>query len=98
MHQKSFPEASWTAANEISLEGVVKQTRLRLLMVGFLFLPLLARSEVCAQEKIRIGFSTYSPGFLPTVIAEKKGFYAKYGLFGTYSDRYIGRNECAGHW
>jgi NitT/TauT family transport system substrate-binding protein len=58
----------------------VKQTPLRLLMVGFLFLPLLARSEVCAQEKIRIGFSTYSPGFLPTVIAEKKGFYAKYGL------------------
>lgn len=53
---------------------------LRLLMVGFLCLPLLARSEVRAQEKIRIGFSTYSPGFLPTVIAEKKGFYAKYGL------------------
>ena len=62
------------------LGGIVKQTPLRILMVGFLFLPILARSEVHAQEKIRIGFSTYSPGFLPTVIAEKKGFYAKYGL------------------
>lgn len=37
-------------------------------------------SELRAQEKIRIGLSTHSPGFLPTVIAEKKGFYAKYGL------------------
>jgi ABC-type nitrate/sulfonate/bicarbonate transport system substrate-binding protein len=69
-----------TAANGISLEGIVKQTPLRLLMFGFLFLPLVARSEVPAQEKIRIGLSTHSPGFLPTVIAEKKGFYAKYGL------------------
>ena len=33
-----------------------------------------------AQEKIRIGISTASLGFLPTVVAEKKGFYAKYGL------------------
>jgi ABC-type nitrate/sulfonate/bicarbonate transport system substrate-binding protein len=58
----------------------MKQASLCLLMVGFLFLPLLVRSEVRAQEKIRIGFSTHSPGFLPTVIAEKKGFYANYGL------------------
>jgi len=33
-----------------------------------------------AQEKIRIGISFLSPGFLPTVVAEKKGFYTKYGL------------------
>jgi NitT/TauT family transport system substrate-binding protein len=33
-----------------------------------------------AQEKIRIGISSSSPGFLPTVVAEKKGFYSKYGL------------------
>jgi ABC-type nitrate/sulfonate/bicarbonate transport system substrate-binding protein len=33
-----------------------------------------------AQERIRIGISSVSLGFLPTVIAEKKGFYAKYGL------------------
>ena len=45
-----------------------------------LLVSLLARSEIRAQEKIRIGLSTHSPGFLPTVIAEKKGFYAKYGL------------------
>src|SRR5262245_34869577 len=50
-------------------------------LVGCLLLvSLLVRSEVRAQEKIRIGLSTHSPGFLPTVIAEKKGFYAKYGL------------------
>jgi NitT/TauT family transport system substrate-binding protein len=33
-----------------------------------------------AQEKIRIGISSFSPAFLPTVLAEKKGFYSKYGL------------------
>ena len=33
-----------------------------------------------AQERIRIGISGVSPGFIPTVIAEKKGFYTKYGL------------------
>jgi NitT/TauT family transport system substrate-binding protein len=32
------------------------------------------------QDKIRIGISSSSPGFLPTVIAEHKGFYTKYGL------------------
>lgn len=33
-----------------------------------------------AQERIRIGISAISLGFLPTVLAEKKGFYNKYGL------------------
>src|SRR5882757_4799121 len=33
-----------------------------------------------AQEKIRIGISSSSPGFLPTVVAEQKGFFTKYGL------------------
>jgi len=33
-----------------------------------------------AQERVRIGISAVSLGFLPTVIAEKKGFYTKYGL------------------
>jgi NitT/TauT family transport system substrate-binding protein len=33
-----------------------------------------------AQDKIRLGISAVSLGFLPTIIAEKKGFYAKYGL------------------
>ena len=36
--------------------------------------------EALAQEKIRIGISFLSPSFLPTVVAEKKGFYTKYGI------------------
>ena len=36
--------------------------------------------EARAQDKIRIGISSSSPGFLPTIIAEHKGFYSKYGL------------------
>lgn len=36
--------------------------------------------EALAQEKVRIGISFLSPSFLPTIVAEKKGFYAKYGL------------------
>jgi len=35
---------------------------------------------VGAQERIRIGISTLGPAFIPTIVAEKKGFYAKYGL------------------
>jgi NitT/TauT family transport system substrate-binding protein len=37
-------------------------------------------SPLQGQDKIRIGISSLSPGFLPTIIAEKKGFYTKYGL------------------
>ena len=33
-----------------------------------------------AQEKIRIGISAISLGFLPTIVAEKKSFYAKHGI------------------
>jgi NitT/TauT family transport system substrate-binding protein len=51
-----------------------------LFVLGWFFLLAVDVSEVRAQEKIRIGLSTHSPGFLPTVIAEKKGFYTKYGL------------------
>ena len=39
-----------------------------------------AHAGAQAQERIRIGISSVSPGFIPTIIAEKKGFYAKYGL------------------
>ena len=35
---------------------------------------------VYAQERMRVGISTASLGFLPTVVAEKKGLYTKYGL------------------
>ena len=43
---------------------------------GFIF----GNPQADAQEKIRIGISSTSPGFLPTIVAEKKGFYTKYGL------------------
>jgi NitT/TauT family transport system substrate-binding protein len=51
--------------------------------IGLVFL--LVQIFVCgqtsrAQGKIRIGISAVSLGFLPTIIAEKKGFYSKYGL------------------
>lgn len=51
-----------------------------LFVLGWFLLLAVDVSELRAQEKIRIGLSTHSPGFLPTVIAEKKGFYAKHGL------------------
>jgi NitT/TauT family transport system substrate-binding protein len=37
-------------------------------------------SNAHSQERVRIGISTASLGFLPTIIAERKGFYAKHGL------------------
>jgi NitT/TauT family transport system substrate-binding protein len=33
-----------------------------------------------AEERMRVGISAVSLGFLPTVMAEKKGFYTRYGL------------------
>jgi len=33
-----------------------------------------------ADDKVRIGISSSSPGFLPTVIAEKKGFFTRHGI------------------
>jgi len=39
-----------------------------------------AARELYAQDRIRIGISTASLGFLPTVVAERKGFYTKHGL------------------
>lgn len=35
---------------------------------------------VSAQEKVRIGISSLGPGFIPSIVAEKKGLYRKYGL------------------
>jgi len=49
---------------------------LAICFVGFMAVA----TPASAQEKIRIGISSSSPGFLPTVIAEHKGFYSKYGL------------------
>jgi len=55
------------------------------LVVKFVLLLMLVTvsalpSKARAQDKIRIGISSTSPGFLPTVVAEKKGLYSKYGL------------------
>ena len=43
-------------------------------------LALAFSAPALAQERIRIGISSVSPGFIPTVVAEKKGFYLKHGL------------------
>jgi ABC-type nitrate/sulfonate/bicarbonate transport system substrate-binding protein len=52
------------------------------MLLVFLFVGLhaLVTDNAQAQEKIRVGISSTSPGFLPTVIAEQKGFFTKYNL------------------
>src|SRR6187431_108657 len=54
----------------------------RLMILSCCLSPLVQHfdHQALAQEKIRIGISFLSPSFLPTVVAEKKGFYTKYGL------------------
>jgi ABC-type nitrate/sulfonate/bicarbonate transport system substrate-binding protein len=59
--------------------------KLRIPLLNAFFLMCVALAvfvitDARAQDKIRIGISSSSPGFLPTVIAEHKGFYTKYGL------------------
>jgi hypothetical protein len=41
---------------------------------------LLVATSTLAQEKVRIGISGLGPGFIPSIVAEKKGLYLKYGL------------------
>lgn len=55
------------------MERIIAYVSLSALLLCFSF-------PVQAQERIRIAISTISPAFLPTIIAEKKGFYTKYGL------------------
>jgi NitT/TauT family transport system substrate-binding protein len=52
-------------------------TRLTLTVLVFLLWP---QFPAHSQERIRIGISAASLGFLPTVLAEKKGFYSKHGV------------------
>lgn len=52
----------------------------KLILLICALLAIAAAPDLRAQERIRIGISTASLGFLPTVIAERKGFYAKQGL------------------
>lgn len=54
--------------------------QLKALILVCLTLIVFAAIEARGQDKIRIGISSNSPGFLPTLIAEHKGFYSKYGL------------------
>jgi NitT/TauT family transport system substrate-binding protein len=61
--------------------GTFYRARCRRLIGACLGVVLLVSSSgVKAQERIRIGISSVSPGFIPTIIGEKKGYYAKYGL------------------
>jgi NitT/TauT family transport system substrate-binding protein len=55
-----------------------RRKRLVCACLGMMFL--ICSFGAKAQERIRIGISSVSPGFIPTVIAEKKGFYTKYSL------------------
>jgi NitT/TauT family transport system substrate-binding protein len=50
--------------------------------LGLTLFALIVWSQVPAhsQERVRIGISAASLGFLPTVLAEKKGFYSKHGF------------------
>ena len=60
-----------------------RSTDLSLSMLPILFFiafVALVSGGAHAQDKIRIGISSTSPGFLPTVVAEQKGFFTKYGL------------------
>jgi ABC-type nitrate/sulfonate/bicarbonate transport system substrate-binding protein len=58
---------------------IVESARLLVILLIGTLLPAGDRGAG-AEEKIRIGISSSSPGFLPTIVAEKKGFLAKYGL------------------
>jgi ABC-type nitrate/sulfonate/bicarbonate transport system substrate-binding protein len=51
-----------------------------LLIVSLVGFHVLAIGNAHAADRIRIGISSTSPGFLPTVVAEQKGFFTKYGL------------------
>ena len=46
----------------------------------FLAASMASVDRAVAQEKIRIGISSSSPGFLPTIVAEQRGLFTKYGL------------------
>jgi NitT/TauT family transport system substrate-binding protein len=50
------------------------------LIVALITLCLWPVQSVHAQERARIGISAASLGFLPTILAEKKGFYSKHGI------------------
>jgi NitT/TauT family transport system substrate-binding protein len=56
---------------------IKKVTTLILTLLAFI---LWSKITAHSQERARIGISAASLGFLPTVLAEKKGFYSKHGI------------------
>ena len=59
---------------------IQKRHALRSALMILTVIWIAAAADLHAQEKIRIGISAMSLGFFPTVVAERKGFYAKHGL------------------
>ena len=57
--------------------NIKNATRLALTLLALLLWP---QVPAHSQPRIRIGISAASLGFLPTVLAEKKGFYSKQGI------------------
>ena len=60
--------------------GVQTPRRIQLVFALISLCCLCGYRDGAAQEKIRIGISAISLGFLPTIVAEKKSFYAKHGI------------------
>jgi NitT/TauT family transport system substrate-binding protein len=60
--------------------GQMKSKYKATLFLALIFFSAWPRDAVHSQERVRIGISAASLGFLPTVLAERKGFYSKYGL------------------
>src|SRR6266481_9787393 len=77
---KEVTNFSILAKGEQMNRGLSRLVLKFVLLIMLLTVPVLTASKALAQDKIRIGISSTSPGFLPTVVAEKKGFYSKYGL------------------
>jgi len=57
--------------------NIKNATRLALTLLALVLWP---QVPAHSQERVRIGISAASLGFLPTVLAEKKGFYSKHGI------------------
>ena len=57
--------------------NIKNAARLALTLLALLLWP---QVPAHSQQRIRIGISAASLGFLPTVLAEKKGFYSKHGI------------------
>jgi NitT/TauT family transport system substrate-binding protein len=64
---------------DVGDEVCMKPLRI-LVCTSIVIFVLSLRFSAHAEDKIRIGISGLSSGFVPTIIAEKKGYYAKYGL------------------